>query len=164
MKNSDANIITLAQKLGEVLQKNKLSCVTAESCTGGGLAYAITSIPGSSEWFDRGFVVYSNLSKTELLGIPSDIIEKYGAVSKETAIHMAEGALKNSKADIAISTTGIAGPEGGSLDKPVGTVWFGLARKNQKAQTLCQVFSGDRKAIREASVCFAFEWLLHVFQ
>lgn len=160
VKNSDANSSTLAKKWGEVLLKNKLTCVTAESCTGGGLAYFMTNIPGSSAWFERGFVVYSNLAKTELLDVPADLIDKYGAVSEEVVMAMAEGALKNSTADIAIAITGIAGPDGGSAEKPVGTVWFGLARKNKATQTHCYNFSGNREKIREAAIAYVMEWTL----
>jgi nicotinamide-nucleotide amidase len=116
MKRLDENISILAEKWGQFLRKKKLKCAVAESCTGGGIAFALTEVPGSSEWFERGFVTYSNLSKHELLGVPKHIIETYGAVSQETAAKMAEGALAKSPVDFAISVTGIAGPDGGTKE------------------------------------------------
>jgi nicotinamide-nucleotide amidase len=143
-----------AKQLGEMLLHQQMKLVTAESCTGGGVASAVTEIPGSSAWFERGFVTYSNESKIELLGVPETTIERYGAVSEETALAMAEGALKNSHAQIAISITGIAGPDGGSAEKPVGTVWFGFANQQQSTAVL-QCFQGDRCDIRRQAVEFA---------
>jgi len=128
--------------------------VTAESCTGGGLAYAITAIPGSSKWFERGFVTYSNESKQELLGVSSNTLEKYGAVSEQTVIEMAHGALRNSHADFSIAITGIAGPDGGTAEKPVGTVWFAWGTKD-KIQSQLKFFQGDRKSIREQAIEYA---------
>jgi len=157
MKSIDGNIIMLA----EILVQKKLMLVTAESCTGGGLAYTLTSTPGTSTWLDRGFVTYSNESKTALLNVPSSVIETHGAVSREVADLMAEGALKNSRADISISITGIAGPDGGSADKPVGTVWFGLASKLHNTQTFHQQFSGTRQEIRIQSIHYAIGRLLN---
>ena len=159
----ESYITILAEKLGHLLLEKKLKLVTAESCTGGGIAYAITSISGSSQWFERGFVTYSNLSKQKLLNIDNNIINIHGAVSEETVILMAEGALQNSEADISIAVTGIAGPDGGSATKPVGTVWFGLARKNFPTKSLYQYFSGDREEIREKSIQAGLDFLCHSF-
>ena len=138
----------LAGKLGLLLQSRHLSLVTAESCTGGGLGFSLTSISGSSEWYERGFITYSNAAKTELLNVPATTIEQFGAVSEQTARAMAEGALKNSHADLSISITGIAGPAGGSAEKPVGTVWIAYAGKNMPTQTNVDIFPGNREAVR----------------
>jgi len=150
----------LAKQLGKLLKSRELHLVTAESCTGGGLAYAITSIPGSSTWFDRGFITYSNESKRALLNVSQKTVDEKGAVSLETAQEMAEGALANSLADIAISITGIAGPDGGSREKPVGTICFALAQKQKLTQTFSKNFSGSRKKIREQAVQFILHWIL----
>jgi nicotinamide-nucleotide amidase len=141
------------------LIKSAAKIAVAESCTGGLLSAALTELAGSSQWFDRGFVVYSNNAKMELLAIPQETLTLYGAVSQQTAQAMAESALKNSHANIALSITGIAGPEGGSQEKPVGTVWFGLARSNHPTLTIQQKFSGSRAEIRLKSVNFALELL-----
>lgn len=164
MKFSEPYITTLAEKLGHLLIEKKLKLVTAESCTGGGIAYAITSIPGSSQWFEHGFVTYSNLSKQKLLNIDQKIINIYGAVSEETAKAMAEGVLQNSDADISIAVTGIAGPDGGSATKPVGTVWFGFAGKSFSTKTLHQHFSGNREEIRLKSIQTGLEILISLLQ
>lgn len=158
MKLLDENISILAEKWGQFLRKKKLKCAVAESCTGGGIAFALTGIAGSSEWFERGLVTYSNVSKQELLSVPENIIQAYGAVSKETAEKMAEGALAKSSVDFAISVTGIAGPDGGSTAKPVGTVWFGFATAMTDTKTTHQYFTGSRDAIRLASIHFILEW------
>lgn len=149
----------LAQQLGLSLKQKSLTLITAESCTGGMLSAAITSIPGSSAWFERGFVTYSNQSKFDLLGIDSSIIARYGAVSEQVAFQMAKGALAHSLADISISITGVAGPDGGTVDKPVGLVWFGLAQRGAGVQCFEQRFSGDRAAVRKQAVIFALELL-----
>lgn len=147
----------LAIKLGQILKNKSWKIATAESCTGGGLAYYITNIPHSSEWFERGFVTYSNLAKEELLGVRAETLATFGAVSEQTACEMAEGALKNSSAQISIAITGIAGPTGGSPDKPVGTVWLAWAGVEMKTQASLYLFSGDRHSIREQSILTAFE-------
>jgi len=149
----------LAEKLVALCRAHGLSVTTAESCTGGLVAGAITAIPGSSEMFDRGFVTYSNAAKTELLGVPAGVIAAVGAVSEAVARNMATGALAAAKADLAVSVTGIAGPGGGTLVKPVGTVWFGLAAKTGVI-TRHRHFAGDRDAVRAASVIFALNLLL----
>jgi len=145
----------LAQQLGALLKRRSLKIVTAESCTGGMLAAAITSISGSSQWFERGFVTYSNESKMELLQVERAIIERYGAVSEQVAGAMAEGALKNSHADVSVAITGIAGPDGGTDEKPVGLVWFGFAGKEIATQCVQKHFSGDRADVRAQAVAFA---------
>lgn len=156
--DTKTKIITLAASVGQLLKEKRLFAVTAESCTGGGVAQAITEIAGSSLWFDCGFVTYSNASKNELLDISEALIAQHGAVSEEIAAAMAEGALGNSNADVAISTTGIAGPDGGVPGKPVGTVCFGWV-VNQVTHTERLVFSGDRQAVREQSVLHALQGL-----
>ncbi|MGP1253373.1 MAG: CinA family protein [Kiloniellales bacterium] len=136
--------------------------VTAESCTGGLVAGALTEIAGSSDVVERGFVTYSNAAKMELLAVPEATLARSGAVSGETARAMAEGALAVSQADVALSVTGIAGPGGGSAEKPVGLVWFGLARRgDEAARSDRQIFSGDRTAIRLASLRHGLHLLTH---
>ncbi len=153
-------IYQLALTLGQRLKKRGWKLVTAESCTGGGLAYFITDIPGSSDWLERGYVTYSNAAKQELLHVPLNTLKHSGAVSRETAEAMAEGALAHSEAQLSVAITGIAGPTGGSPEKPVGTVWFGWAGIHADTVTEVQHFSGDRHAVREQSICFALERLI----
>jgi nicotinamide-nucleotide amidase len=144
-------IDSLAAQLGAALLARKLMIATAESCTGGLVAAAITSIAGSSAWFDRGFVSYSNQAKHDMLGVPLALIEQHGAVSEEVARAMAEGALANSQAQVAISITGIAGPSGGSAQKPVGTVWMGVALRTPQGittQATLHHYPGDRAQVR----------------
>lgn len=129
---------------------------TAESCTGGLIAAALTHVPGSSDVVDRGFVTYSNAAKTEMLDVPAALIDRVGAVSREVAAAMAEGALRRSNAHVAVSVTGIAGPGGGSAGKPVGLVWFGLARRDAEVATMHRIFPGDRAAVRTQTVAAAF--------
>jgi nicotinamide-nucleotide amidase len=147
----------LVTVLGQQLKRQGLRLATAESCTGGGLSYWITSVPGSSDWFERGFVTYSNAAKIEMLGVNSDILKKYGAVSAEVAREMAEGVLAHSPADISIAITGIAGPTGGSIEKPVGTVYIAWAKRDDITQTEMAVYSGDRQAIRHQAIQQALE-------
>ncbi len=132
---------------------------TAESCTGGLIAAALTAIAGSSDVVDRGFVTYSNDAKHQMIGVPLPLIEMHGAVSEEVARAMADGALARSRAAIAISVTGVAGPGGGSADKPVGLVWFGLARTGRASLTEREVFPGDRMTVRAATVAHAFKMI-----
>jgi nicotinamide-nucleotide amidase len=150
----------LAARLVMLCRARGVTVATAESCTGGLIAAAITAIPGSSAVLDRGFVTYSNNAKTELLGVPAGLIEAVGAVSEAVARRMAEGAKKHAKVDIAVSVTGIAGPDGGSAEKPVGTVWFGLANRHGDLFTRHKIFTGGREAIRAASVTYALTLLL----
>jgi nicotinamide-nucleotide amidase len=142
----------LAQKLGERLKARGAMLVTAESCTGGWAAQAATAIAGSSAWFERGFVTYSNAAKEEMLGVRHATLEKHGAVSEETAREMALGALERSHGTIALAITGIAGPGGGSAAKPVGTVCFAWAIKGAADSAETRRFSGDRDAVRRQSV------------
>lgn len=153
------DIIELATKVGHALQAKGLLLATAESCTGGGVAQAITEIAGSSGWFDRGFITYSNASKTALLEVPAALIAQLGAVSEEVAGAMARGALASSDAQVAVSTTGIAGPGGAVPGKPVGTVCFGWSRGGQ-THTERLVLTGDRRAVREQAVIHALAGLL----
>jgi len=156
-------IIELASKVGEALQAKRLVLATAESCTGGGVSQAITEIAGSTGWFDCGFVTYSNNSKTELLDVSAALIAQFGSVSEEVAAAMAEGALSNSVADVALSTTGIAGPTGAVPGKPVGTVCFGWSRGGT-SMTERLVFQGDRHAVREQTVLHALRGLLRFIE
>lgn len=164
----DINIVILEQlamQLGIVLQATGRQIVTAESCTGGMLAQALTSSSGSSKWFDCGFVSYSNAAKQHLLGVNADSLETYGAVSQEVAQEMAQGALLNSRAHCSIAITGIAGPEGGSIEKPVGTVWFAWAFQSPekpRVEVAHEQFSGDRRAVRMQAAEFAL-WRMLAF-
>lgn len=152
-------LLTLAIELGNTLKERDLSLVLAESCTGGMVAQAITSIAGSSAWFDRGFVTYSNAAKVEMLEVLPETLEKYGAVSEETAREMALGALKHSHAQIAGSITGIAGPDGGSAEKPVGTVCFAWVTPNNLITTSTQHFNGNREEIRQQAAAYLMQQL-----
>jgi nicotinamide-nucleotide amidase len=154
------NNFQLSQRLGIALMRHKLTLALAESCTGGGLAYQFTSMPDCSSWLDRGFVTYSNAAKIELLGVSPKTLVQYGAVSAETAMEMAKGAIKQSDANISLSITGIAGPSGGSPQKPVGTVYFGLADREGFCQARVGHFASGRNQIRVDSVTFAIYWLL----
>ena len=144
-----ARLNQLAETLGTRLVKNKLSLTTAESCTGGGLSYWVTSISGSSDWFERGFVTYSDQAKIEQLGVNPQTLVTFGAVSEQTAREMAEGALANSKASVSVAITGIAGPTGGSPQKPVGTVWIAYASSHFATRVQGDIFTGDRNEVRE---------------
>lgn len=157
------DIIDLAARVGRALQAKGLLLATAESCTGGGVAQAITEIAGSSEWFDCGFIAYSNASKTELLDVPAAVIAQSGTVSEEVAGAMAEGALANSNAHVTLSTTGIAGPGGAVPGKPVGTVCFGWAIEHH-VHTERLVFSGDRQAVRNQTVAHSLQGLLRFLE
>lgn len=156
-----------ASALGEFLQRNGWMIACAESCTGGLLAAALTDTPGSSVWFDRGLVTYSNGAKMQLLGVHPDTLERFGAVSEETAMEMAAGVLSTcDTADFAVSTTGIAGPGGATSGKPVGMVCFGFATRTEAGWTTraeTHVFEGDRQAVRQATVRFAVQRAMQVF-
>jgi nicotinamide-nucleotide amidase len=151
-----ADLATLSIELGEVLKERNLMLALAESCTGGLVAAKITDIAGSSAWFDRGFVTYSNEAKIEMLGVRAETLEKFGAVSEQTATVMAHGALKNSHAQIAGSITGIAGPDGGSKEKPVGTVCFAWVGNKLPLSTTTKRFFGNRQEIRQQA---AIAWM-----
>lgn len=148
----DAETLILAQSVLDACRARGWHIATAESCTGGLVAGALTSIAGSSDVVERGFVTYSNEAKSELLGVPLDIIAAHGAVSPETTAAMAQGAIARAPVDLAISVTGVAGPGGGSPAKPVGLVLFGVARRDGTCRTDRRVFTGDRSAVRDASV------------
>jgi nicotinamide-nucleotide amidase len=147
--------------LARLLLEKKLMLVTAESCTGGLIAAACTDLAGSSAWFERGFVTYSNDAKMELLGVEERLLRRAGAVCEGVARAMVTGALAHSKAQVAVAVTGVAGPTGGSASKPVGTVWFGFAVPGQIITEKCR-FAGDRAAVREATVRHAFTRLLEL--
>ena len=149
----------LTQRLATQLLAKRQSVCTAESCTGGLIAKTFTDLAGSSDWFECGFVTYSNAAKTDMLAVPASLIEDYGAVSEAVATAMASGALRHSQADYAVAVTGVAGPGGGSDDKPVGTVWIALASAEQMIARRYQ-FDGDRQAVRAATMQTALELLL----
>lgn len=162
------DIIDLATRVGSALQSKGLLLAVAESCTGGGVAQAITEIAGSSEWFDCGIIAYSNASKTELLDVPAALLAQHGAVSEEVVGAMALGMIANSNAHVALSTTGIAGPSGAVPGKPVGTVCFGWAIEQnthiKRMHTERLVFVGDRHAVREQTVVHALKGLLRFLE
>jgi nicotinamide-nucleotide amidase len=151
----------LVLQLAEALQRKRQMMATAESCTGGLISGACTDLAGSSNWFERGFVTYSNEAKTELLGVDAALIETHGAVSEQVARAMAEGAVARSRAQVAVAVTGVAGPTGGSREKPVGTVWFGWSAEGQ-VRTERRRFEGDRAAVRSATVHYALQTLLEL--
>ena len=155
---------TLAKQVLAAARAKKRMIATAESCTGGMIAAALTDIAGSSDVVERGFITYSNRAKTELLGVPASLIDKHGAVSEEVARKMASGALKHAPVALAVAVTGIAGPGGGSKGKPVGLVHFGLARQGKPVHAEHHVFKGNRAAVRRATVKRALEMLLEAAQ
>jgi nicotinamide-nucleotide amidase len=156
---SDAELRVLADSLGTRLRASRDHLVTAESCTGGWIAKTVTDIAGSSDWFDCGMVAYSYEAKQALLGVRAETLELHGAVSRETVVEMVSGALVNSGASIAAAVTGIAGPGGGSDDKPVGTVWIGWKRRGGYARAEVFLFDGDRDAVRRQTVAAALRGL-----
>ncbi len=150
----------ILQIVSKKLHEGNLFLVSAESCTGGWLAKQITDLTGSSAIFDRGFVTYSNDSKREMLGVQKNTIEGFGAVSEEVVKAMAEGALSNSKADIAVAISGVAGPDGGTEEKPVGMVCFAWMMRNKSARARTAYFDGDRDAVRRQAVDYALEGII----
>ena len=154
----------LAGRIGQALKKNRQLLVTAESCTGGWAAQVVTSVAGSSDWFERGFVTYSNDAKHELLNVSKNTLKNHGAVSEETAREMALGALGRSKGTLALAITGVAGPTGGSKDKPVGTVCFAWAGKGTPARSETRRFAGDRESVRRQSVVRALEGVIELLE
>lgn len=148
----------LVERLAAQLQAHKLYLATAESCSGGLIAGACTNLSGSSNWFERGFVTYSNAAKSEMLGVDAALIDAHGAVSEEVARAMAQGALRHAHAQVSVAVTGVAGPTGGSADKPVGLVWFGFALPGQLV-TEKMHFAGNRAAVRAATVRHALQRL-----
>ena len=154
----DDELLALAQSLSQRLLARGWMLACAESCTGGLIAATCTELSGSSTWFERGFVTYSNEAKSELLGVPAELIAGHGAVSEPVARAMATGAIAASRARVALAVTGVAGPTGGSADKPVGTVWFGWALPDRVHTERCR-FDGDRRAVRRQTVWHALAWL-----
>ncbi len=156
---TDADLRKLAESTGEALRASRDHLVAAESCTGGWIAKTVTDIAGSSDWFDCGMVAYSYEAKQALLGVRAETLEQHGAVSRETVVEMVSGALVNSGASVAVAVTGIAGPGGGSADKPVGTVWIGWKRRGGYARAEVFHFEGDREQVRRQTVSTALEGL-----
>ena len=156
----DSALYDLAERVGRALEKREFMLATAESCTGGWVAEAITMVPGSSAWFERGFVTYTYISKREMLGVGGDTLERHGAVSEEVVREMAEGAIARSHAQVAIAVSGVAGPSGGTPDKPVGTVCFAWALRRERVETATRHFAGDRESVRRQAVVFALERVL----
>lgn len=159
MPGMDNDLETLAAELGAALLARGEWLAAAESCTGGWLAQSVTAVAGSSAWFDRGFVTYSNEAKMDMLGVPENTLARHGAVSEATARAMAQGALAHSRADWTVAITGVAGPSGGSPEKPVGTVCFAWAAKDGGCEAQTCHFAGDRAAVREQSVRHALRGL-----
>lgn len=156
----DEQIGDLARRLGTALAERGMTLAAAESCTGGWLAKAVTDVAGSSGWFERGFVTYSNAAKRDMLGVPWDTVQTHGAVSEATVRAMAEGALTHSLADVSVSISGIAGPGGATPTKPVGTVWMAWSRRHGDTVTRHFMFEGDREAVRAQAVMAACEGLM----
>ena len=156
----DKTLFTLAARVGEALQAQGLMLATAESCTGGWVAQAVTAVPGRSQWFERGFVTYTYISKREMLGVSEQTLAAHGAVSEQTVREMVTGALANSHAQIAVAVSGIAGPSGGTGEKLVGTVCFAWSVKNDEPKSATRHFKGDREAVRRGSVEFALTGVL----
>lgn len=149
----------LAAELGQLLLRKKCTITTAESCTGGGIAYSLTAIPGSSAYLERGFITYGNKAKQQLLGVKSATLLQFGAVSEETVLEMAQGAALAANADVAVAVSGIAGPDGGSMQKPVGTVCFGFHLSGHTITTRL-IFAGDRQTVRQQSIDYALQQLI----
>lgn len=160
---TDSEMMQLSARLGERLVQRGATLTTAESCTGGWIAKVLTDIPGSSAWFERGFVTYSNAAKSDMIGVQPATLDTWGAVSEQVVREMAIGALQAAGADYAVSVSGIAGPDGGSTAKPVGTVWFGFASQSGSTQARVQQFTGDRESVRRQSVVYALETVGQLF-
>ena len=152
----------LATQVGALLELHGMTLATAESCTGGGVAQAITDVAGSSVWFERGFVTYSNLAKQQMLGVSEFTLKQHGAVSEAVAREMVAGALKNSTAQVALSVSGIAGPDGGTADKPVGTVWFAWGIKDGETLAQRHQLGGNRAEVRSQAVHFALQGVVNL--
>jgi nicotinamide-nucleotide amidase len=157
---TDAELYSVAQTVAIAAQERRLNVVTAESCTGGWIAKTLTDLPGSSAWFDAGIVTYSYEAKQSLLGVNPRTLETTGAVSEQTVIEMVSGALSRFGAGLAVAVTGIAGPSGGTADKPVGTVWIGWKRRGGYAHARLFHFAGDREAVRRQTVGAALDGML----
>ena len=160
--------LDISKEVAKLLIARGWTLALAESCTGGLVSAALTDLAGSSDWFERGYITYSNQAKTECLGVPAETIESFGAVSEQVAKAMSEGAQKNAGVNVAVSITGIAGPAGGSIEKPVGTVCFGwtITKENLVAMTICKTmqFSGDRQAVREQARDYALSKLIELLK
>lgn len=154
----------LAAQVGAALKAHGLTLAAAESCTGGGVAYAVTSVAGSSRWFERGFVTYSNTSKQQMLGVGEATLRQHGAVSEAVVREMVAGALRHSEAQVALAVSGIAGPDGGTPDKPVGTVWFAWGIKNGMTLARLHHLPGDRGEVRAQSVRIALQGVLGLLE
>ncbi|MFO8047112.1 MAG: CinA family protein [Halomonas sp.] len=157
---ADLDLITLAERLGRSCREQGVMITCAESCTGGGVASAITAVAGSSEWFETGYVTYANAAKSRLLGVAEALLETHGAVSREVVEAMVAGACRDSGAALGVAISGVAGPGGGSAEKPVGTVWLAWGN-DQDARAECHRYSGDRLAVREQAVREALVGLVH---
>ncbi len=155
------SVAVLALELGYQLAARQWRVATAESCTGGGLAYAITAVAGSSGWFDQGVVAYANSVKQQLLGVPAPLLVEHGAVSAPVVVAMADGVRRSSGACLAVATSGIAGPGGGSVDKPLGLVWFGFALNDQRHAEQ-RIFAGSREQVREQAIRHALLRLIEI--
>jgi len=156
----DPVLYKLAEEVGSELRRRKLMLATAESCTGGWIAEAVTMVAGSSDWFERGFVTYTYISKREMLGVGESTLEKHGAVSEQVVREMAQGTLAHSHAQVAVAVTGVAGPSGGTPEKPVGMVCFAWCMKDGKPLSETKRYSGDREAVRRQSVEHALKGVL----
>ncbi|EEY2614303.1 nicotinamide-nucleotide amidase [Escherichia coli] len=160
---TDSELMQLSEQVGQALKARGATVTTAESCTGGWVAKVITDIAGSSAWFERGFVTYSNEAKAQMIGVREETLAQHGAVSEPVVVEMVIGALKAARADYAVSISGIAGPDGGSAEKPVGTVWFAFATARGEGITRRECFSGDRDAVRRQATAYALQTLWQQF-
>lgn len=160
---TDSELFQLSEKVGLALKAQGATVTTAESCTGGWIAKTLTDVAGSSAWFERGFVTYSNEAKSQMVGVNAVTLEQHGAVSEPVVVEMAVGALRAARASYAVSVSGIAGPDGGSDEKPVGTVWFGVASANGQGVTQRECFQGDRESVRRQATAFALQLLWQQF-
>src|SRR5579859_86405 len=156
----DAELYELSGRVGDALRARKLMMAAAESCTGGWIGQAVTMVPGSSKWFDRGFVTYTNEAKQDMLGVSAETLKAFGAVSEQTVREMVAGALVRSRAQVAVAVSGIAGPDGGSRQKPVGTVLLAWGHRDRGIEARSMHFQGDRDAVRRQTVIAALEGLL----
>lgn len=160
---TDSELMQLSEHVGQALKARGATVTTAESCTGGWVAKVITDIAGSSAWFERGFVTYSNEAKAQMIGVREETLAQHGAVSEPVVVEMVIGALKAARADYAVSISGIAGPDGGSEEKSVGTVWFAFATARGEGITRRECFSGDRDAVRRQATAYALQTLWQQF-
>ena len=159
----DAELYELSGKVGDALRARKQMMAAAESCTGGWIGQAVTMVPGSSKWFDRGFVTYTNEAKQEMLGVGAETLKEFGAVSEQTVREMVAGVLARSRAQVAVAVSGIAGPDGGSPKKPVGTVMLAWGEKGGTIASRTMHFAGDRDAVRRQTVIAALEGIVSLF-